>query len=221
MKCIHCGSEHSNDYKFCPVTGNEISQSLKACTNLKCVYFNKYVLPSEAIFCPNCGKKICNSTYEYVSSNDLDCLRIVWGVKLGETLVQEIGLEKQGITLFRTFGGDSWRYEPAEGVSFHSDKNDVFVSARFHAIPKEWQMLGIDCDTNPDDLKFILSKWKFKYSPLENYDYELFEILKQNNEEWCEFMAPYGNYGLNFQYENGTIVLIDMFMCDSDMKKSE
>lgn len=219
MKCPHCNQVHSDNALFCENTGKKIERPLKACTNQACQEFGKNTLPIEALFCPKCGKKIGDSTYMYVSNNNLDCLRVVWGVKLGETLVQEIGLEKQGDTLFRTFWSDCWRYEPAEGVSFLSDKNDVFVSASFHAIPKEWEMLGIDLNTNSDDLKLILSKWKFKYLPLD--DYELYEVLKQNNEEWCEFVAPDGNYGLCFQYEKGTIVLINMFIRDSDIKNSE
>ena len=58
MKCTHCNGEHPDGYKFCPVTGKEIVQSLKACTNVECADFDKHILPAEASFCPRCGQKL-------------------------------------------------------------------------------------------------------------------------------------------------------------------
>lgn len=58
MKCTHCNGEHPDGYKFCPVTGKEIVQSLKACTNVECADFDKHILPAEALFCPRCGQKL-------------------------------------------------------------------------------------------------------------------------------------------------------------------
>lgn len=58
MKCTHCNGEHPADFKFCPVTGKEMVQPFKACTNPECVDFNKHTLPPDALFCPRCGSRI-------------------------------------------------------------------------------------------------------------------------------------------------------------------
>lgn len=58
MKCTHCNGEHPDGFKFCPVTGKEIVQSKKACTNPECIDFEKYILPFEAKYCPKCGQEV-------------------------------------------------------------------------------------------------------------------------------------------------------------------
>ena len=65
MKCVHCNGEHPDGFKFCPVTGKEIVQPFKACTNPECVDFNKHILPPDALFCPRCGQKIDKIGAEY------------------------------------------------------------------------------------------------------------------------------------------------------------
>ena len=58
MKCPHCNGEHPDNYRFCPITGEEILPQFKACTNEDCPDYGKYVLPLEAKFCPRCGQPI-------------------------------------------------------------------------------------------------------------------------------------------------------------------
>lgn len=58
MKCPHCGQEHPDGYKFCPLTAKTLTPQLKACTNERCEEFGKYTLPLDAIFCPCCGELI-------------------------------------------------------------------------------------------------------------------------------------------------------------------
>lgn len=58
MKCPHCGQEHPDGYKFCPLTSKSLTPQLKACTNERCEEFGKYTLPLDAIFCPCCGELI-------------------------------------------------------------------------------------------------------------------------------------------------------------------
>ena len=58
MKCPHCNGEHPDNYRFCPITGEEIMPQFKACTNEGCPDYGKYILPLEAKFCPRCGKPI-------------------------------------------------------------------------------------------------------------------------------------------------------------------
>ena len=58
MRCKHCNREHPDDYKFCPVTGKELEQPLKACSNPNCDNFEKSILPAQAKFCPRCGQMI-------------------------------------------------------------------------------------------------------------------------------------------------------------------
>lgn len=79
MKCPHCNGEHPDNFKFCPITGQElkshqeIDSQFKACTNNDCPEFGKYVLPLEANFCPTCGKPICGidkGNHETLHSNE-------------------------------------------------------------------------------------------------------------------------------------------------------
>lgn len=58
MRCVHCNGEHPDGFKFCPVTGKEMVQQFKACTNPECADFEKHILPPDALFCPRCGSRI-------------------------------------------------------------------------------------------------------------------------------------------------------------------
>lgn len=58
MKCVHCNGEHPDGFKFCPVTGKEIVQTFKACTNPECDLYGRNELPFEAKYCPKCGRII-------------------------------------------------------------------------------------------------------------------------------------------------------------------
>lgn len=73
MKCPHCNQEHPTDFQFCPRTGKKIELLNKACTNKQCSAYGKYVLPMEAMFCPNCGYVINGSGNEL--SNNLEELK--------------------------------------------------------------------------------------------------------------------------------------------------
>ena len=52
MKCPHCGQEHPDDFKFCPISGQSLAPQTKVCGNPACKYSN---VPIEAKFCPRCG----------------------------------------------------------------------------------------------------------------------------------------------------------------------
>lgn len=95
MKCPHCNQEHPADFQFCPRTGKKTELLNKACTNKQCSAYGKYVLPLDAIFCPNCGCSIVNNaTNEEHTVEDK---------KLSET-------EKQALdSYFRSVHGISWR----------------------------------------------------------------------------------------------------------------
>ncbi len=86
--------ESPDNYKFSPITGNEIVNQLKACQNEECPDFGKYILTPEAKFCPRCG--LCLKCADNVNSScDFECPNIssflsIEGVVLGKTLISEI-----------------------------------------------------------------------------------------------------------------------------------
>ena len=98
MKCVHCNGEHPDGFKFCPVTGKEILQSFKACTNPECVDFEKHILPPDALFCPRCGSLI--EGFSERKENDENCHGVkntftemlfpIYGVTLGQTTIREV-----------------------------------------------------------------------------------------------------------------------------------
>lgn len=53
MKCPHCGQEHPDNIKFCPMTGKKLEAAFWLCTNPNCDFYEP--LPMTAKFCPNCG----------------------------------------------------------------------------------------------------------------------------------------------------------------------
>lgn len=64
MKCPHCGQEHPDSFRFCPMTGQSIAPQFKACSNEQCRDFGKYILPLVSKFCPSCGKPLDAQTNE-------------------------------------------------------------------------------------------------------------------------------------------------------------
>ena len=67
MKCPHCGQEHPDDFKFCPISGQPLVPQTKVCGNPDCKYEN---VPIEAKFCPRCGTPF--STKEQCTFNRLN-----------------------------------------------------------------------------------------------------------------------------------------------------
>lgn len=55
MNCRNCNNEVPNGSKFCNVCGFKIESQGKICPNPQCGHSG---LPSEALFCPDCGTKI-------------------------------------------------------------------------------------------------------------------------------------------------------------------
>ena len=93
MKCPHCGGNHPVDFKFCPFTGKEIDahHGMKACSNPDCPDCGKYILPSEAKFCPRCGRPISDD-YDAVKQVRSSDSRIV--IVCSETAYIKVGKKR-------------------------------------------------------------------------------------------------------------------------------
>lgn len=113
------------------MTGEEFVQSMKVCTNPECVDFGKYILPSDALFCPRCGQKLkdsreSNFENNIFADNDIsDLLFPVHGVTLGKTTIQDVNQQ------YLKFGfGDLSpnEYNPNDNVCFYTlPDNDLLV----------------------------------------------------------------------------------------------
>lgn len=64
----HCGQEHPDNFRFCPMTGQSIAPQFKACSNKQCRDYGKYILPLVSKFCPSCGKPLDAQTSEEPNS---------------------------------------------------------------------------------------------------------------------------------------------------------
>ena len=99
MKCPHCGQEHPDDFKFCPISGQPLVPQTKVCGNPDCKYEN---VPIEAKFCPRCGTPF--STKEQCTFNRLNnanqsqivivCSKAGSSIQIGQWL-DEGGREKR------------------------------------------------------------------------------------------------------------------------------
>ena len=153
MTCIHCNGEHPDGFKFCPVTGKEILQTLKACTNPACGDFNKHVLPPDALFCPRCGQKIATQSTKTTDRNSsnaendlMNVLFPIYGVTLGTTMAKEVSsIEYDYVYREST-------YAPKEGICFQTAYNtDYFMllsvghsySDSYVNVPKKWKQVGL------------------------------------------------------------------------------
>lgn len=59
MKCSKCGFENPEGAKFCSNCGAKMEE-MKCCLNPQCENYRRYILPQEALFCPECNSKIEN-----------------------------------------------------------------------------------------------------------------------------------------------------------------
>ena len=73
MKCPHCNQEHPEGTKFCPETGEKMPLLL-SCPNSSCRNYNKYTLPLDSNYCPDCGMKLIHK--DFIEKNYLDPLVI-------------------------------------------------------------------------------------------------------------------------------------------------
>lgn len=206
MKCNHCNGEHPDGFKFCPVTGKEIQQSFKACTNQECVDFNKHILPPDALFCPRCGWKIINgqgNSHQYESQNrttvhDTDALFPLHGVILGKTSVNE--MRRQNVE----YDEDDNSITIAEATFVTYPNDDVFMAVEVvDMIPHMWRHTGLEFGVGTTcirgfikDYNLILThenkeeisaisrdcKYSFYFCTRENiFDYMSIECLRKNN----------------------------------------
>lgn len=97
MKCAHCNGEHPDGLKFCPVTGNEIIQSFKSCTNPECELYGRNELPFEARYCPKCGKIISSCMAQNKVCKVIDKTSYALGMSIGHNIkssgVNSVNLE--------------------------------------------------------------------------------------------------------------------------------
>ena len=133
MRCKHCNGEHPDDYKFCPVTGKELEQPLKACSNPNCDNFEKSILPAQAKFCPRCGQMIAGD---------------VLSPESGETVFSVNGVEFE---MVHVEGGS---FDMGEEVNFSVPLHRVTLSSyhigKYPVTQKLWEMVMGD---NPSTFK--------------------------------------------------------------------
>lgn len=67
MKCPHCGQEHPDDFKFCPISGQPLAPQTKVCGNPACKYSN---VPIEAKFCPRCRFDFSQESFQEDNENN-------------------------------------------------------------------------------------------------------------------------------------------------------
>ena len=67
MKCPHCGQEHPDDFKFCPISGQSLAPQTKVCGNPACKYSN---VPIEAKFCPRCRFDFSQESFQEDNVNN-------------------------------------------------------------------------------------------------------------------------------------------------------
>ena len=185
MKCTHCNGEHPADFKFCPVTGKEIEQPFKACTNPECVDFNKHTLPPDALFCPRCGIKIddfrvihTKNVLETNEDNDnriIDVFFPVNGVILGE---QCEFAPDQFLNYKYDVDADENLYQRCEfkqggGCSYDYSRgyfSELWIEKR-HGMFSEWVAKGFDMELSYDSWCELLLKYGFQFEPFK-IDYE-------------------------------------------------
>ena len=108
-----------------------MKQSNLACTNPKCEAYNKYVLPSEAKFCPKCGSKIIQKEKTHSDISIVDALFPVWGIKLGETKVDTV--EEYRSRIIELNDGQLFKSVSASKDEFIDEKVRYAISDRINS----------------------------------------------------------------------------------------
>lgn len=192
MTCIHCNGEHPDGFKFCPVTGKEIVQSMKACTNPKCVDLGKYILPVDAMFCPRCGQKIsCPKLSEMSQINGRKCKNTNNSKRVAHknnniTNVLDAFFPIDGFYIGRTTLEDArklWGKEDGDQHLIYLEnigsvriygKGSVYNSSNTVAfnnsqIPHKWRKLGFDMNLSVDDWKHLFERIGLKITLIKSY----------------------------------------------------
>ena len=158
IRCKHCNGEHPDDYKFCPVTGKELEQPLKACSNPDCDNFEKSILPVEARFCPKCGYALAGTS---IKKKDIDMFfpikEIYPDSKLSDVLknaslydeIEICGCNRVEVCFDEGCAG--FRDDRLESMAFHNDDK----------MPLRLSKLGFRWDLSFDEWIRLLKQLKF------------------------------------------------------------
>ena len=205
MKCVHCNGEHPDGFKFCPVTGKEIVQTFKACTNPECADFEKHILPPDALFCPRCGLKIGTSSKD----DNEDSLRVIdkfypigdfW---LGKTSPMDYGTRSKGILLSH----DRMRFScfALDSTNGNSSYNVLWIEKhQLKELCYEWEELGFNGQMT----------YAVAWTLLEDLYFEV-EGNGYNHQDKCDSfkaIASDKSIGIRlcFDHNNGKLKLIIM-----------
>ena len=190
MKCVHCNGEHPDGFKFCPVTGKEIVQTFKACTNPECVDFNKHILPPDALFCPRCGIKV----------DDFMAIHTQNIIETNERIIDEF-FPVNGIVLGKQC---DFIREQFQNVHFpDEDDDDFYIECDFkqggHCSYEYFRGCYTQCWVNKKDGMF--AEWAAK-----GFDMEL------SYDSWCELLLRFGfqfePLKIDYEYHTQTLIAI-------------
>lgn len=133
MKCPHCNQNHPDDYQFCPVTGKKM-ESLKACSNPKCLEYGKHLLPTDSLFCPKCGhelEEVTTPSYVFNPRKRMSSVEdfqhgniIVDGIVLGLTPASELKKNPGGEITEGIYAEGGLSTEDFDRILEASEQND-------------------------------------------------------------------------------------------------
>ncbi|MBR4298527.1 MAG: zinc ribbon domain-containing protein [Bacteroidales bacterium] len=171
MTCIHCNGEHPDGFKFCPVTGKEIVQPFKACTNPECVDFEKRILPPDALFCPRCGeminiKRLSDNNNENSVIRIIDAISNAYGIVLGNTRVGEIN---NGYLDYLEF--DFVRFAPYNNTTcfYGSTESGYFSAVDLEPNDAVLDTLGLKAGSNVQDIENVIGQYRFSVQDIDNF----------------------------------------------------
>lgn len=158
IPCIHCNGEHPEDFKFCPVTGQEIEPPMKSCSNTECVYCGKPMLPVEARFCPKCGSTLAGNA---IKKKDIDMFfpikEIYPDSKLSDVL-RKTSLYAE----IESMGCNCAYVSFDEGSAhFRDDRLDMMAFGNDDKMPLRLSKLGFSWDSSFDEWIRLLKQLKF------------------------------------------------------------